>query len=148
MPESVALPGDVKTMTRSREQPTAYGKHWFLIGLTVFFALIGQLGEEAVATAILVQDAKVLSRASGVGPKLAERIVLELKEKMQQESMIRRIEASMPRPRESKPADDLIEALLALGYRRSEAEAAADQARVEAANVEDQIKAALARLKR
>ena len=28
-------------MVRSRETPTAYGAHWFLIGLTVFFALIG-----------------------------------------------------------------------------------------------------------
>src|SRR5438874_8972209 len=47
-------------------------------GPKVGLSLIGQVGEESVASAILVGDARVLARATGVGPRLAERIVLEL----------------------------------------------------------------------
>src|SRR3954465_13472855 len=56
-------------------------------GPKVALSPLGQVGEEAVAGAILVQDPKILARATGVGPKLAERIVLELKDKMQEESL-------------------------------------------------------------
>jgi magnesium transporter len=41
LPIETKLPGDVKTMVRSTHVATAYGQHWFLIGMTVFFALIG-----------------------------------------------------------------------------------------------------------
>jgi magnesium transporter len=41
LPADVPVPPEVKTMVRSSESPTAYGKHWLLIGLTVLFALIG-----------------------------------------------------------------------------------------------------------
>ena len=41
LPIETKLPNDVKTMTKSNDPPTAYGRHWFLIGTTVFFALIG-----------------------------------------------------------------------------------------------------------
>jgi magnesium transporter len=41
LPSSTVLPPEVRTIERSHDHPTAYGKHWFLIGLTVFFSLIG-----------------------------------------------------------------------------------------------------------
>src|SRR2546423_103669 len=41
VPAALTLPEDVKTMSRSTDVPTAYGRHWLLIGVTVFFALIG-----------------------------------------------------------------------------------------------------------
>src|SRR5687767_557753 len=51
-------------------------------GPRIALALIGQLGEDEVANAIIVQDPRILARATGVGPKLAERIILELRSKM------------------------------------------------------------------
>jgi len=112
-------------------------------------SLIGQLGEDAVATAILQQDTRVLTRANGVGPKLAERIILELKNKMQEEALQRKLEAALaPKKKAAAPADELVDALLALGYRRSEAEAAANDAREQADNVSDQLKHALRLLQR
>lgn len=113
-------------------------------------ALIGQVGEDAVAAAIIAQDARILTRAAGVGPKLGERIILELKAKMQEEALLRKIEAVSP-ARAKKPAtpsDELVDALIALGYRRSEAESAADDARDSADNVQDQLKHALRLLQR
>lgn len=117
-------------------------------GPKVGLALIGQLGAEAVASAILVQDAKTLARATGVGARLAERIILELKDKMQEESLKRKIEAAAPVRRKAPPADELVEALLALGYRRSEAESAAAEAKENAQGVEDQLRYALRTLQK
>jgi holliday junction DNA helicase RuvA len=118
-------------------------------GPKVGLSLIGQLGEEAVASAIIVQDAKVLARATGVGPRLADRIALELKDKMQEEAVMRKIGASIPASRARiAPADELVEALMALGYTRKEADAAASTARDEADGVQDQIKIALRSLQR
>lgn len=117
-------------------------------GPKVGLALIGQLGEDAVATAIVSQDARVLARATGVGARLAERIILELKDKMAEEQFQRKVAAAVVRKPAAKPADELVDALLALGYRRNEAEEAADVARGEAELVEDQLKLALKRLQR
>jgi Holliday junction DNA helicase RuvA len=112
-------------------------------------ALIGQVGEDAVASAILAQDAKVLTRASGIGPKLGERIILELKNKMQEEALLRKIEASStPKKKPAAPTDELVEALLALGYRRNEAEAAASEARAAGGDVPSQLRGALRLLQR
>jgi Holliday junction DNA helicase RuvA len=111
-------------------------------------ALLGQVGEDAVASAILAGDARVLTRASGVGPKLAERLILELRDKMQEEALQRKLEAAIAPKKKTPPADELVDALLALGYRRNEAEAAAGTARENADNVQDQIKHALRVLQR
>lgn len=118
-------------------------------GPKVGLALIGQLGEEAVASAVLVQDPKVLARATGVGPRLAERIVLELKDKMQEEAIMRKIEAAIPQSRPKAAAmDELVEALMGLGYTRKEADAAAAAARPESDDVQEQLKIALRALQR
>lgn len=106
-------------------------------------ALLGQLGEDAVAGAIIAGDSKSLTRATGVGARTAERIVVDLKDKMPEEALARRIEsASLPR-RKALPTDELVEALLALGYRRGEAEAAAETARERATDESAQLREAL-----
>lgn len=114
-------------------------------GPKIGLALIGQLGEHGVAGSILAQDARALSRAQGVGPRLAERIILELKDKMSEEALMQKVTGSSSRRMpEISPADDLLDALLALGYRRPEAEAAAREAREESGDLQTQIKTAVA----
>jgi holliday junction DNA helicase RuvA len=115
-------------------------------GPKIAVALIGQVGDEAVAQAIAGQDARALTRATGVGPRLAERILLELKEKIATEVLTRRIDRSMPG--KAIVTDELVDALLALGYRRAEAEVAADEARTQAEGVEEQLRMALRSLQR
>lgn len=119
-------------------------------GPRIAMSLIGQLGEDEVSNAIIVQDARILSRASGVGIKLAERIVLELKNKIQEEALLRRADsqAASRRALAAAPEDHLIDALIALGYRRPEAESAAIRAKDEAETVEDQLRLALRSLAR
>ncbi len=110
-------------------------------------ALIGQLGEDAVAGAIQAQDTRALCRATGVGPRLAERIALELRDKIQEEALARRAQSSACRA-PAAPDDELVDALLSLGYRRAEAEAAAEAARSQAEGVEAQLRIALRSLAR
>lgn len=117
-------------------------------GPKVGLALIGQVGEDTVASAILAQDAKILIRATGVGARLAERIILELKDKIQEEAFLRKIESAAPVRKKAPPADELVDALVSLGYRRNEAESAASEAREQAGDVQDQIKVALRLLQR
>ncbi len=116
-------------------------------GPKVGLALLGQLGEDTVASAILAQDAKILSRATGVGPRLAERIALELRDKIQEEAFLRRIELANPK-RKVEPEDELVDALATLGYRKSEIDGIADLAREAGEDVQDQIRAALRLLKK
>lgn len=118
-------------------------------GPRIALSLIGQLGEDEVANAILVQDARILSRASGVGPKLAERIVLELKNKIQEEALLRKADSQSEARRAAALVEDhLVDALIALGYRKPEAEGAAIRAKDEADTVEEQLKIALRSLAR
>ena len=51
------------------------------VGGRVALAILSVLAPDAVATAILAQDKAAFGRADGVGPKLAQRIVIELKDK-------------------------------------------------------------------
>ena len=117
-------------------------------GPKVGLSLIGSIGEDAVAGAIQGQDARALTRAPGVGARLAERIILELREKIGEEQFARRAKAVAAVRHSPAPADELVDALLALGYRRTEAEAAAADAREQASEVEDQLRFALKVLKK
>jgi len=51
------------------------------VGAKAALAMLGTLGAEGVARAIALGDARALQSAPGVGPKLAQRLVLELKSK-------------------------------------------------------------------
>lgn len=118
-------------------------------GSKISLSVISNLGEAATLAAIASQDAKLLARAPGVGPRLAERIIVELKDKASELAILDRISAVVaPLDRSRRPSDELVDALVALGYRRGEAEAAADDVRGKADDVETQLKLALQRLAR
>jgi len=110
-------------------------------------SLLGQLGEETVCGAIMAQDAKTLARASGIGARTAERIIVELKDKVAEQMASFRGCARPTKPVKAMVADELDEALLALGYRRSEFENAAAIARERSSDLEEQIRIALTELR-
>lgn len=68
--------------------PTMLEKEWHKLLMTVqgvgakaSMAILGTLGAEGVARAITLGDARAVQAAPGVGPKLAQRVILELKAK-------------------------------------------------------------------
>lgn len=117
-------------------------------GPKVGLALLGQVGDESVVLAIQTQDVKLLTRASGVGMRLAERICLELKDKIQEQIIARKTGAVASKPKPMQVPDDVVDALMALGYRRQEAENAASVARERSDQLEEQIRLALRSLSR
>jgi Holliday junction DNA helicase RuvA len=68
--------------------PTMLEKEWHRlltgvqgVGSKVSLAILGTLGPEGLARAIAIGDWSAVRKAQGVGPKLAQRVVLELKDK-------------------------------------------------------------------
>ena len=68
--------------------PTLLDKEWHRLLMTVqgvgakaSMAILGALGAEGTARAIALSDARAIQSAPGIGPKLAQRVILELKAK-------------------------------------------------------------------
>jgi Holliday junction DNA helicase RuvA len=68
--------------------PTLLDKEWHKLLMTVqgvgakaSMSILGALGAEGTARAIALGDARAIQSANGVGPKLAQRVILELKAK-------------------------------------------------------------------
>lgn len=74
------------------------------VGAKASLAILGTLGADGVARAIALGDAAAVRAAPGVGPKLAQRVVHELKEKA---PALMALGAQLPTP--EGPADALIE---------------------------------------
>ena len=135
---------------------TAAERAWFRllttvqgVGAKVALAILGVLAPDDLSLAIVAQDKAIVSRAPGVGPKLAQRILTELKDKVDtiavQPIPVRLAAAN------GDHATDAVSALLNLGYKRPEAVGAVSAAvrslGAEAA-VEALIKAGLKELAR
>ena len=98
------------------------------VGARMALGVLDALSTDELVDAILAQDAAMLTRANGVGPKLAKRLAAELKD---------RIGDIAPAPlagvaaaaAADDPAGDAVSALVNLGYRRIEAFAAVSRAR-------------------
>lgn len=117
-------------------------------GPKVALSLLGSIGVEGIVSAVSLEDARALARAPGVGPRLGERVILEIKDKILEEAALRRIESHSRTSRRAPETDELVDALLALGYKRNEAESAAAAARDQADNLPDQIRAATQALRK
>ena len=113
-------------------------------GPRVAQALIGQVGADLVSTSVIANDAKTLSRATGVGQRLAERIILELRPKIEKGAFVLSGGTAVV---VSSPDRDLVEALSTLGYRRPDAELAASKVDMSLA-LDERIKLALQLLKK
>lgn len=70
--------------------------------------------------AIISGDAKAISKAQGIGAKTAQRIIIELKDKIDIEDMIS-VKGTETATVNSTVQSDAIEALLSLGYSRTDA---------------------------
>jgi Holliday junction DNA helicase RuvA len=116
---------------------TAAERDWFRllqsvqgVGAKVALGILGALTADALSAAIARQDKAMMARAPGVGPKLAARLVLELKDKAPAPGAAAfDAPAGVERvPGLPKAAQDAILALVGLGYAQAQAAAAIDKA--------------------
>jgi holliday junction DNA helicase RuvA len=111
---------------------TAAERDWFRhltsvqgVGGKVALAILSILSPEEVQTAIARADAAMIARANGVGPKLAQRIVNELKDKAGGVALAATGGGATPA---SGAAQDAVSAMLNLGFKPAEASAAVNAA--------------------
>jgi len=99
------------------------------VGGRMALAVLGVLSPDALATAIAAQDRIPLTRAEGVGPKIASRIVAELKDKAGAFAFAPAVAAGTAAASggaaaptgEASATADAVSALVNLGYQRAEA---------------------------
>lgn len=95
------------------------------VGPKVGLAILSQLSPEDVALAAAAGDAKRFTKASGVGQKLAQRIVLELKDKVAKGFVdgisLEDVAGATSTAPAAQGAGQAIAALVSLGYSQSEA---------------------------
>ena len=147
--------------------PTLLEKEWHRtlttvqgVGAKAALAILGTLGVDGTARAITLGDAKSIQAAPGIGPKIAQRVVLELKPKAPmlmamgggQVAEFSVIEDTPARPRKAPPAPagpnpqaEALSALQNLGFPPQDAASAVTQAadQTEGADTAALIRAAL-----
>ena len=108
------------------------------VGAKVALAILGTLSPDQLVDAILAQDKAQLSRADGVGPRLAARLLTELKDRILMVAGSLQVVSADQQAREAAPAAaaepegitaDAISARVNLGYGRAEAFGAVSRVR-------------------
>ena len=134
--DAANLDGDLKLYTyhHVREQSEELFGFSTLAAKKIFEMLIGvqgvgpkaalailSLGEaEAVRNAIANDDVSFIQKATGVGKKTAERVVVDLRDKVGLPTRYGRVDSAVPEPSTST-IDDALEALMALGLSLADA---------------------------
>lgn len=90
------------------------------VGAKVALAILSVVGPEELTNSIAAQDKTVVGQASGVGPKLATRIIHELKDKVAKFAILPTKSTDGSKVR-SSALGDAVSALSNLGYKQAEA---------------------------
>lgn len=114
------------------------------VGPRLGLAILSTLSTQEIIIAVLSDDAKKIARTPGVGPKLAQRMILELKDKMKNEEVENAMYNQSVMPANVSEA---VSALMVLGYGEAEAKSAVTSVG-DNLSLEDTIKRALAILAR
>jgi Holliday junction DNA helicase RuvA len=98
------------------------------VGAKVALAVLGTLRPADLATAIAMRDKAMVARTPGVGPKVAERICTELKDKAPAyanlDPSVIRLSGIVEEKRAPQPIADAVSALINLGYGQPQAASA------------------------
>ena len=98
------------------------------VGAKVALAVLSTLPPSDLANAIALRDKAAVTRTPGVGPKVAERIVTELKDKAPKyadiDPAVARLAGAVDERKAPQPVADAVSALVNLGYGQPQAAAA------------------------
>jgi Holliday junction DNA helicase RuvA len=139
-PQGEAVTLAIETLVRE-DQISLYGfltaaeREWFRllqtvqgVGAKVALSVLGALKPADLASAIATGDKAAIKRAPGVGQKVAERIVTELKDKAPAyaalDPAVVRLSGAVEEKRAPQPVLDAVSALVNLGYGQPQAAAA------------------------
>lgn len=111
------------------------------IGPKGALAFLSEMTPEEIIIAILSEDIKTLSKAPGIGKKTAQRLILELKDKVKTEEI-----SQQTSQKDTSEKWEAVEALTSLGYSRSEAVQAVNACYKEGLSVEETLKLSFKKL--
>ena len=98
------------------------------VGAKVALSILGKMKPGELASAIAIADKASIRRSPGVGPKVAERIVIELKDKApaysELDPAVVQLSGAVNEKRAPQPVLDAVSALVNLGYGQPQAAAA------------------------
>lgn len=112
------------------------------IGAKSAITILSNITPSKFALAVITNDVNTLKKLQGIGPKTAQRIILELKDKIKTEEAMdlsdnKEIDEQI---KQEENAEELIQALQVLGYRRYEINTILPK--IKAENLEDKIREA------
>ena len=119
------------------------------VGSKTAIAILTQMTPEKFAIAVGTKDAKAISKTPGVGNKIAQRIILELKDKIAKGFVGGDLPETIDSDGDTDEGGllgDAIDTLIVLGYKRGDAMAALKKIDVSGMTLEDVIKEALNKL--
>ncbi len=113
------------------------------VGPKLALTILSGMSAENFARCILDEDSKALTKLPGVGKKTAERLVIELKDRLQKDSAISLPGAPEKIERQANPVNDAVSALISLGYKAQQANHMIRAIETEDKSTEEIIRAAL-----
>ena len=114
-------------------------------------SVCAQMKPDKLAMAVMSGDVKSLTSVKGLGKKTAERIILELRDKLKKvgkDSASASIAASSVSVSDQSVFDDATNALIVLGYKEDDARSAVSASYTEGITLEELIKSSLKKMAR
>lgn len=116
------------------------------VGPKLALTILSGMSAEDFTRCILEEDSKALTKLPGVGKKTAERLVIELKDRLDKDTAISLPGAAVGTAkieRKASPVNDAVSALISLGYKAQQASQMVRELDVEDKSTEEIIRAAL-----
>jgi len=113
------------------------------VGPKLALTILSGMSADDFTRCILEEDSKALTRLPGVGKKTAERLVIELKDRLDKDDAVKLPGAPAKIEREANPVNDAVSALISLGYKAQQASQMVRALDVEDKSTEEIIRAAL-----
>lgn len=114
------------------------------VGAKSALGMLSCIEPSEFAIAVISNNVKLLTQIPGIGPKSAQRIILELKDKLKAEQNEDQIEESKAKSAKvNENVQEAISGLMVLGYSRKDIEKAFEHLAIETLSVEDLIKKGL-----
>ena len=113
------------------------------IGSKTALGVLAHMSPSEVCVSIANEDATLLSKIPGIGPKTAARIILELKDKILKDDSIKLIKIASKKETTNVSKNEAILALKVLGYTTTQINEVIDEIDIEGLKVEEIIKKVL-----
>jgi len=110
------------------------------IGAKSAITMLSNITPSEFAMSIITNDLSKLTKIPGIGPKSAQRIVLELKDKLKNEQAIEKTEETKSIIESTENTEEAISALQILGYNKKEIEKALEKFDYKSMEIEDIIR--------